>query len=510
MKILIVDDHEPSRLAIADVVEYLGHEAALCADGEEALAWCRGSAAPVVITDLRMPGMDGMELITALKDCPAMAQADFIVCTGHGDMESVIEAMRRGAYDFLTKPVNPRALQVVLERAVEHQALRTENDALTHRFQQEVRSVTEVLRRELSHVRRRLLEVAGVGEVVAESPAMQRILAEAEMYRQDPLVPVLIEGETGTGKEVVARFIHFREDTDESPLVDLNCSAISPELFESELFGYAPGAFTGSRKGGSPGKLELARGGTLFLDEVGDLPLSMQPKLLRVLETRVFYRVGGGKKIPFEGRIVCATNADLQEAVEAGRFRRDLFHRFHVGHIRIPPLRERVEEIEPLAGLFLRRFAKRRARRFHAIHPDALACLKAYPWPGNIRELENAIDRAVLMHDAEMLEPEHLSFLGDTAGNQAFGAGSVGGGQAGGMDQAGTQTRGGAGGVPVLTETSFALPGGSLDVEALNREILRRALEKFGGNKTRTADYLGLSRGALRNRLDRLDEDKNG
>lgn len=501
MRILVVDDHKPSRLAIADAVEYLGHEVALCGDGEDALRHCRATPVPIVITDLRMPGMGGMELITALKELPRMNLADYIVCTGHGDMDSVIEAMRRGAYDFLTKPVNPRALQVVLGRATEHQSLLAENDALTHRFQQEVRSVTQVLRRELAHVRKRLLEVAGVGDVVAESASMQRILAEAEMYRQDPQVPVLIEGETGTGKEVVARFIHFREDTDESPLVDVNCPAIPPDLFESELFGYASGAFTGSRKEGSPGKLELARGGTLFLDEVGDLPMAMQPKLLRVLETREFYRVGGGKKIPFEGRIVCATNVNLQEAVEAGRFRRDLYHRFHVGHIRIPPLRERKEEIGPLANLFLRRFAKRRARRFLSIHPDTLAQLQTYPWPGNVRELENMIDRAVLMHDADTLRPEHLSFLDvppTRAGSSYPGEG-------------GSATPGVAGeGTPILTGEGLALPEGLLDLEALNREILRRALEKFGGNKTRTAQYLGLSRGALRNRLDRLEDDVTG
>ncbi|MBN2713137.1 MAG: sigma-54-dependent Fis family transcriptional regulator, partial [Planctomycetes bacterium] len=307
---------------------------------------------------------------------------------------------------------------------------------------------------------------------------------DAKVYHSDPSVPVIVEGETGTGKEIVARMIHFGELGSELPFVDLNCSAIPGELFENERFGYEEGAFTGGRRDGAPGKLEAAGEGTIFLDEVGEMPLDMQPKLLRVLESRNYYRVGGTRKMEFRARVVCATNRRLEDEVEAGRFRMDLYHRLRIGYIRIPPLRQRREEILPLAGYFLEREAHKKRKHFKSISAQAVDLFMNHPWPGNVRELENTIERAVLMYDGDELLPAHLEFFGNPAGTPANGHPSLAS-DLGDLD-------------------SLKLPEGSLDFDRLTDAIIRKALEKCGGNKTKAAEYLGMSRGAFRNRLNNL------
>lgn len=486
MKILLVDDNPGVLKGLTRLIATMGHDAHACSNGAEAVEACRDECFPMVITDVRMPGMDGFELLAALQAMDHMVRSDVVICTGHGDMEMAIEALRKGAYDFVNKPVNADELAALVERCCEHQSLLQENRALVSDMDGQVAKVTQRLQRELADARSSLAEVAGLKGLVAASPAMAGILEEVRVYHEDPEVPVLIEGETGTGKEVIARLIHFGPGGVSSPFVAVNCSAISGDLFESELFGYEDGAFTGSRRGGATGKLELADSGALFLDEVGDMPLPLQPKLLRAIETRSYYQVGGVKKKTFSGRLIAATNADLTERVAEGAFRADLYHRLHVGHIRIPPLRERPEDILPLAEMFLQREALQKRKRFESIAPDAQELLCNYGWPGNVRELENAIQRSVLLSDDTELRVGHLSFLA-------------------GQGRVRSSAVAPAGEVNLEWIQEAKLPDGELPLASIEAALVARALEKWGGNKSRTAEYLGLSRGALRNRLRHLE-----
>jgi two-component system, NtrC family, response regulator AtoC len=321
----------------------------------------------------------------------------------------------------------------------------------------------------------------GVGNIGIFSNKMREIRDLSEKLHNDRTLPVLIEGETGTGKEVAARMIHYGHGDVTAPFVSINCTAIPPNLFETELFGYEEGAFTDAKKKGAMGKFELAQGGTIFLDEIGDLPLDIQPKLLRVLEERAIYRVGGLKKIELDIRVICATNQNLFQKVKQGKFREDLFYRLNVAYIRIPPLRERKEAIAPLAQLFLTQFAEKKNRQFRYLHTDAVKILEDCPWPGNIRELQNTIERVVLLYDDIEVRPEHLRFLTDMNGDLLSDASQCDGN--------------------VLQPGKIKLPPDKLDLKELEDEIVRKTLEKFDGNKTRTAEYLGLTRSALRSKL---------
>jgi transcriptional regulator with PAS, ATPase and Fis domain len=326
------------------------------------------------------------------------------------------------------------------------------------------------------------VSVPGCGSVGVFSEAMRAVVELAYRLHEDRTMPALIEGETGTGKEVVARLIHHGRGESDAPFICINCPAIAPTLFESELFGYEAGSFTGAKKSGAVGKLELAQGGTLFLDEIGDLPLDMQPKLLRVLQERERYRVGGGQRVALDVRIIAATNAELQKAVDAGRFRRDLFYRLNPGHVRIPPLRERPAEIIHLAQLILARLAEEKRRAFRYITPEARAHLESYLWPGNVRELENAIERVTLLYNEESVRAEHLNFLAKGPSEPLS------------VDMA------------PLSPDNFVLPEDGLDIDALNEAILRRVLAKFKGNKSEAARYLKLTRGSFRRRADHIEE----
>ena len=477
MRILVVDDDKHSLQSLCMVLADLGHDPVGLQDPLLAAEETRKNFYPLVITDIRMPGMDGISLLSTLRDNPR--HSDVVLITGHGDMETAVEALRKGAYDYLNKPINARELAAVVDRSAEHQSLLLENYELRHNLEAEVSRVAGHLREDLASARNRLREVEGIGPIIAESPAMRDILREAQILHTDPSVPVLIEGETGTGKEIVARFIHYGEETTDLPFLAINCAAIPHELFESELFGYEPGAFTGSRSSGAPGKLEQAGKGTLLLDEVAEMPLSLQPKLLRVLQDHTFFRVGGVKRHSLGARIVCAGNRDMGEMVENGSFRRDLYHRLRVGYIRIPPLRERPEDIRPLAEHFLRREAEKKRKRFAGIDPDALAALREYPWPGNIREMENTIERAVLMHDGTLLRLSQLQFQGRDAPGP----------------------RNGTAEAAPLQPSAFALPEDHLDLEAHIDALIQAALDRFQGNKSKAAAYLGISRYALHRRL---------
>ena len=491
MRIMVVDDNDQSLQSLTLVLTDLGHEVSAFPDPLEALAVATREYYPLIITDIRMPGISGLDLLAKLKEDPLAGSSDVVLITGHGDMQTAIDALRAGAYDYLNKPINARELAVVVDRCAEHQALRFENLELKTRMDEKVAEATRDIAKNLEEVKGRLREVTGIGEIVADSPPMRRLVEEALIIHANPSVPVLIEGETGTGKEVVARLVHHGDAISPEPFIAINCAAIPSELFESELFGHEPGAFTGSRAGGAPGKLEAAGSGTVFLDEVAELPITLQPKLLRVLEERIFYRLGGVRKREFNARVICAANRDLADMVEKGLFRRDLYHRLRVGHLNIIPLRERGEDIVALADMVLRREAERKKKRFRAISPDALKLLREYPWPGNVREMENTIERAVLMNDGEALLPEHLYFLTLENGIRVQSGTSVAASPPALQDDW----------VPFGANGWFLLPDQPFSLDAMSDAVITEALARFGGNKSRAAAFLGISRYALLRRV---------
>ena len=505
MRILVVDDNTNSLQSLCLVLKDLGHEPCGVEDPLAALSLARKEYFPLIITDIRMPGMNGLELLTELKNGPSTGSTDVVLITGHGDMTTAVEALRKGAYDYLNKPINARELAVVVDRAAEHQSLIIENTELRGNLERQVSQAAADIKKDLESTRNRLREVEGIGLVIAESPSMLELLRDALILHSDPSVPVLIEGETGTGKEVLARYVHYGESLVNEPFMAINCAAITDTLFESELFGHEGGAFTGSRAEGAPGKLEQAGHGTLFLDEVAEMPLTLQPKLLRVLEERSFYRVGGMKKRAFTARIVCAGNRDMADMVEKGTFRRDLYHRLRVGHLAIPPLRERFADIEPLAEHFLRREAKKKKKQFSGIDAATMSLLQSYPWPGNVRELENTIERAVLMHDGQLLLTEHVNFLFQgVMPSFVMRNGAAAAGDESIVLQNLAALPGRESPLDMRVPEKILLPDAPINLEELIDNVVRAALERFGGNKTKAADFLGISRFALHRRLQQI------
>ncbi|WP_437950648.1 sigma-54 dependent transcriptional regulator [Sorangium sp. So ce296] len=383
-RVLVVDDEASARSGLEKLLRQEGYAVDAAADGAAALEIAAERPPDVVVTDLKMPRMDGVTLLGKLREQdPALP---VIVVTAFGDVSSAVQAMRAGAEDYLTKPVDFDALLVSLERALERSALRAE---------------AENLRRQL-----REREGEGVEGLIGASPAMQKVYRMARQVA-GARATVLITGESGTGKGELARAIHAKGPRARAPFVTLHCAALAESLLESELFGHERGAFTGADKR-RIGRFEQAHGGTLFLDEVGEIAPSTQVKLLRVLQERMFERVGGNDTVSVDVRLIAATNRDLAAAVQEGRFREDLYYRLNVVHIDMPPLRVRDTDVLLLANHFLRRFAAENHRKIEGFTDAARAKLVAHRWPGNVRELENAIERAVVLCDETRIDAEHL------------------------------------------------------------------------------------------------------
>lgn len=454
--VLLVDDHAEVCESLASFITQLGYRAVTAADGRQALDLIRTARPDLVLSDLRMPGMTGLELLEALEDCerpPPMA-----LMTAFGDAETAIEALRLGATDYLRKPVDVRELHQLIERF----APPLPGRMLTPHPEYEQAD----------------------GLVVA-GPAMAKVVAIADRLNAAPDLPCLIEAETGCGKELIARRIHHGgKPAKAGPFVALNCAAIAEGLFESELFGYAPGAFTGAAKEGSQGKLALAAGGTLLLDEIADLPADQQAKLLRVLEDRSWFPVGSNRQERLKARVVCSCNRRLSDLVTEGRFREDLFYRLKVGHLRIPPLRERSDEILPLANAFLIRIRRDRERGFRKLSSGAEAFLMAQSWPGNIRQLYHLLEQASMMYDGAVLDAHHLAELMPGAQPVA----SPNGPRAGVIPELAT--------LPPKPDALF-LPDGGFDIDAWTAAVVEAALAKNDGSPVRTATYLGLTRKVL-------------
>jgi two-component system, NtrC family, response regulator AtoC len=381
-RILVVDDEVNARTALAELLRDEGFEVETAADAFKALGKYEGFAPHVVVTDLKMPGMDGIELVKKIRSHEHTAEV--IVMTAFGAVSTAVEAMRAGAADYLTKPLNFDELLVVLDKVLEN----------------------DKLRREARQLRARVRDRVAPNNIVGVAPAMQRVFEIIDQVAPSKAT-VLITGESGTGKELVANALHQRSPRSNGPFIKLHCAALAESLLESELFGHERGSFTGAvaRK---DGRFSLADGGTLFLDEIGEISPSIQVKLLRFLQEHEFERVGGNQTLKVDVRVIAATNRNLKEEVARGKFREDLFYRLNVVTIDMPPLRDRRTDIVSLAKFFLDKYSQQNGKSVETIAPDALELLVSYDWPGNVRELENAIERAVVLTPGNNIDARHL------------------------------------------------------------------------------------------------------
>jgi DNA-binding NtrC family response regulator len=381
-QILIVDDEMNIRNALVTLLERKGYRARGMGTAEEAIDLLERTGMDLVITDLRMPGIGGLEFLRRLQTkWPA---TEVVVMTAYGSIETAVEAMRAGAYDYLTKPIDRERFSIVVEKALERHRLAIENQLLRDRLETRIR----------------------FDQMVGGSEAMQQVYSLVEMVAASD-VTVLLTGESGTGKELVARAIHHKSTRADGPFITLNCGALPDALFESELFGYEKGAFTGAMTT-KAGRFELADGGTLLLDEVGELSLKSQVDFLRVLETKEFRRLGGTRLITVDARIIAATNRNLAEAVKQGDFREDLFYRLNVVPIKLPPLRERGDDIPLLVETFLPEFCAQHQRAPKEVSREAMRLLRLYAWPGNIRQLRNLLERLIVTVREHLIQPQHL------------------------------------------------------------------------------------------------------
>ncbi|MBI5583555.1 MAG: sigma-54-dependent Fis family transcriptional regulator [Deltaproteobacteria bacterium] len=392
IRILVVDDEIAMRESLAGWLTKEGYQVLTAGSGPEALARLAEQPCRLLLLDIKMPGMDGLELLQRVK--AAHPESLVIMITAYGSIESAVEAMKQGASDYLLKPFDPEQMLFVIERLLKQQALAEENLLLKERLAEREGTLFE--------------------DLVSSSPAMHPVFRLIDDVAPTD-TPVLITGETGTGKELVARAIHARSSRAFGPFVTINCGALAENLLESELFGHERGAFTGAVKA-RRGRLEMADGGTFFLDEVGEIPLKMQVDLLRVLEERRFQRVGGSASLTSDFRLICATHQDLPELIRQGRFRPDFYYRINVITISIPPLRERAEDLQTLARHFLDRYAREMNKPVKSLTPEAQRLLSAYAWPGNVRELKNVMERAVVVCRSVSVGASELVFLrtGDT------------------------------------------------------------------------------------------------
>ena len=441
----MVDDDSSSRAGLSSLLSLWGHHVQEAEDGRQALERAAAFRPAAIVTDLVMPGLDGLDLLRALSQ--ELPSAAVIILTGHATIDTAVAAVRDGAYDYLTKPADPRRLRMVLDKALEK---------------------AEVVR-EVALLRRQLKEDRGLGPLLGRSSAMQEVYRLVERAAPTP-APVLISGETGTGKELVARTIHDASGRSKQPFVAVNCSAIPDTLLESELFGHEKGAFTGAAERRA-GLFELADSGTIFLDEITEMSGALQAKYLRTLQDGTVRRVGGSTEIHVDVRIIAATNKDPLRAVQEGKFREDLFYRLNVLTINLPALRNRRDDIALLADAFVAEFAARYGKEVAGVDEAGLARLAQHDWPGNVRELRNVIERAVVSCGGPAISAGDLPELG-SSGEAATPADAV------------------------------VLPLGST-IDGAERELVLRTLASTGNNRTRAAEILGISPKTLYNKLQR-------
>ena len=434
--LLVVDDEKPLRLMIKAVMQDQGWTVLEAENGLQGLQILKQHPVHVVLADIRMPHLDGISFLSRLQE--ETIGPPVIMLTAYGSIDSAVEAMKMGAFDYLTKPADNQELIALLNRAAEYGSYLTNSYNNTNSEK----------------------SAENPQKMIGESPAMQEVFNLIDRVGPSEAT-VLIQGESGTGKELVARALHEQSPRSRGPLVKVNCAAIPENLLESELFGYTQGAFSGATKN-KPGRFELAEKGTLFLDEIGELPLTLQSKLLRTLQEREVEPLGGIQPVKVDVRILAATNRELEELISAGEFREDLFFRLNVIEIKLPPLRKRKEDIASLAAWLLKRLSRKNKKRPPRISPQFLNCIQDYSWPGNVRELENVLERALILTDGDVLQQGDLPA----------------------KIQRGQNT---------LEQTD--------SLEKAEREALIQALEKNGYHREKTAAYLGISRRSLQYKL---------
>jgi two-component system response regulator HydG len=445
--VLIVDDDPGHLSTLKTIVRSWGYRVTTADDGAVAVEKVRQGPFDLILMDVRMATMSGLE---ALRHINAYNPAiPVLIMTAYSSVQSAVEALKTGAYDYLTKPLDFEALKITLERALEHTELRSENRALKERLRQDF----------------------DLGKIIGRSRAMKELLEMVAMIAPSEAT-VLISGESGTGKELIARSIHHNSPRREHPLVVVNCAALTDTLLESELFGHEKGAFTGADRR-REGRFMQADGGTLFLDEIGETSAAMQAKLLRVLQEKELQRVGGEETLPVDVRVLAATNRDLLQAVESGQFREDLFYRLNVVALEIPPLRERRDDIPLLAQHFLGKFAEKNRKDVKGFTPQAMDLLLKYEWPGNVRELENAVERAVILRTGDHVTEKQLPM---------------------------TITRALENETPAPSQLD---PSRTRPLEEIEKDAILAALEATGGNKSEAARRLGITRKTLHKKLKR-------
>ena len=450
-RVLIVEDDPATRSGLAELVQAWGFQTDEAPDGEEAMRKVTTFRPAIVVSDLVMPRMGGLDLLRALHD--QLSDITFILLTAQGTVESAVGAIKDGAYDYLSKPVDPQRLRILLQKAVERQTTL----------------------REVRQLRRQLREQGSFGRIIGNSPAIRTVYRVIEQAAPTS-ASVLISGESGTGKELIAQTIHELSPRATFPFVAINCAAIPETLLESEIFGHEKGAFTGAHDRRT-GVFELAHRGTLFLDEIAEMMPATQVKLLRVLQERTFRRLGGRQEQSVDVRVIAATNVDPGQAVGSGKLREDLYYRLNVFAMELPALRERREDIPLLVQTFLNEFNKHNGKAIRGVDQEAMYVLERYQWPGNIRELRNVIERATILADSEFIEHRHLPPTLIARGEESL---------------------------PTLTIS----PGTTVD-EAERRLILL-TLEHTRNNKTRAAEILGISLKTLHNKLNRMKEGVRG
>src|SRR5262245_18531942 len=434
-RIVIADDEEAARKSLGQILEEDGYEVLLAADGEQALRLVAEEAPDVLVTDIRMPGLDGHELLGRVRR--AYPDVAVVIMTAHGTIRSAVQALREGAEDYLTKPIAVEELEHLLERILKRGRLMAETRILRER-------VDDAFRFE---------------NIIGRSPEMLEVFRLVEQVASSQ-ASILITGESGTGKELVAQALHQRSPRRDAPFVKVSCAALPETLLESELFGHERGAFTGALARRA-GRFEIAAGGTIFLDEVGDVPAGMQVKLLRFLQERQFERLGGNQTLTVDVRVIAATHRELKALVAEGKFRDDLYYRLNVIEIALPPLRQRAQDIPLLADFFVRKFAARNQKSVTGVTDEALAGLMICHWPGNVREMEHAIERAVILSREPLLGTELFPQLPRPAA------------------------------APKAPAAGVMVPGSSM--EDIEREAILKTLESVGGSTTRAAAILKIS-----------------
>jgi DNA-binding NtrC family response regulator len=450
-KILVVDDEKLIRWSLEQNLSKEGYEVVTAADGKDALSILESDVIDLVLLDVRLPGIDGVEVLKAIRGFASVVPT--IMITADDAVQTAVACMKGGASDYVVKPFNFDELKIVIEKALETASLATEVRRLRHEKEVEYR----------------------FDNIVGKSEKMQEVFRMVTKISQSDATTVLIHGESGTGKDLVARAIHYGSARNQKPFMEINCTALPETLLESELLGYEKGAFTDA-KSAKKGLFEIADGGTIFLDEIGEMKMTIQVKLLRAIEDKKFKRLGGAQDIKVDVRVIAATNRDLAVGVKDGRFREDLYYRLKVIPVELPPLRDRKEDIPLLIDFFIQKFNREFRRSIKGISAKARELLTNYNWPGNVRELRNVIERAIILESEEIILPEHLPIEIT-------------------METSPEESPGGF---------ELKLPAGGISIETLEDNLVRQALAMASNNQTRAAKLLGMSRDALRYRMKKM------